>query len=247
VFESPVLVEKLDFPSLSACIVTSLLTGAGDCRPENFMVKIIREGNSMSQAAPVARVTLLGVTADHVFARTALKYRRFGNAFSTCAAPNVADILRLRQRGNMEVGAGFNALYFLPQMDEPVDRSIGEFLVSAPTIPEEIVCSWLKFMVIQNKRYNALLQTGGFNDKDFAALKLPLRIPLGAAIRMLHRLQVKLSSSKNTDLCFFMMIFVLFIVFISLIVCCCCCCRCCYFHLTNNSFVISVFQQCNRS
>lgn len=41
VLDNPVLIERLNPTELSAAILTSLLTGAGDCRPENFMVSIL--------------------------------------------------------------------------------------------------------------------------------------------------------------------------------------------------------------
>lgn len=47
----------------------------------------------------------------------------------------------------------------------------------------------MKFMYQQNKRYEALRISGGFTPDDFTALNLPIKIPLGAAIRVLQRLQ----------------------------------------------------------
>lgn len=179
VFKNPVLVEKINFTSLSAAILTSLLTGAGDCKPENFMVKYVRENSPYGAAGEVEKVEILGVTADQVFQNTAFSYQRIEEAYCHCRPPNAQELLALREQGIKDVGIGFNVLFFLPQMDEPVDPEVCNFFRSTPTIPEEMVCNWLRYLHQQNKRYEALRISGGFTEEDFNALKLPIKIPLG--------------------------------------------------------------------
>ena len=191
VFENPVLIEKINFTSLSAAMVTSLLTGAGDCKPENFMVKYVRDKGAKNGFSPIERVDLLGVNTEEVYQATAFSYDRIADAYSNCRAPNAEQLVEQRERGVKHTGIGFNVLFFLPQMDEPVDPEIGKFFLSTPTIPEEVVCSWLKYLHQQNRRYENLRVSGGFTESDFKALNLPIKLPLGAAIRMLQRLQVR--------------------------------------------------------
>ena len=64
-------------------------------------------------------------------------------------------------------------------MDEPVDPEIGNFFRSTTTVPEEVVCSWLKFLFQQNRRFESLKVSGGFTAEDFERLHLPIQIPLG--------------------------------------------------------------------
>lgn len=176
---NPVLIEKLHFTSTSSAIISSLLTGAGDCRPENFMVRFVREKGAYGAAAEVERVELLGVCTDSVYEKTAFSYARIADAYSNCKPPSADQLLALRETGVRDVGIGFNCLFFLPQMDEPVDPEIATFFRSTPTVPEEVVCSWLKFLFQQNKRFEALKVSGGFSAQDFEALHLPIQIPLG--------------------------------------------------------------------
>jgi hypothetical protein len=191
VFSNPVLIEKINFTSLSAAILTSLVTGAGDCRPDNFMVKYVREQSAYGAAGEVAKVEILGVSADPVFERTAFAYDRIEGPYSTLRPPNVQDLLQLRGEGNKEVGLGFNALFFLPQMDEPVDPEVRRFFTSSPTVPEEMVCNWLKYLHQQNKRYELLKVSGGFTEEDFKALKLPVKIPLGACCWLYYSITIR--------------------------------------------------------
>lgn len=179
VLQNPVLVEKINFTSLSAAILTSLITGAGDCKPENFMVKFVREKSPYGSAGEVEKVEILGVSADPVFQKTAFQYERIEGAYSNVRPPNVQDLLAQREQGVKEVGLGFNVLFFLPQMDEPVDPEVCRFFRSSPTVPEEMVCSWLRYLHQQNKRNEGLRASGGFTAEDFKALQLPIKIPLG--------------------------------------------------------------------
>jgi hypothetical protein len=116
-----------------------------------------------------------------VFQRTAFLYDRIEGAYSKLPAPNAQDLLAQREQGVKDLGLGFNVLFFLPQMDEPVDPEICRFFRSTPTIPEEMVCTWLKYLHQQNKRYESLRLSGGFTQEDFNALKLPIKIPLGTS------------------------------------------------------------------
>lgn len=93
VLNNPVLIERLNPTELSATILTSLLTGAGDCRPENFMVKYVRKGGNYGVASEIVGVEILGVSADPVFQKTAFSYDRIADAYSNCRAPNVHDLL----------------------------------------------------------------------------------------------------------------------------------------------------------
>ena len=178
-FTNPILIEKISFPSLSAAIITSLLTGAGDARPENYMVKYVREKSAYGTASDVERVEILGVTSDAVYRNTAFSYTRIVEDYSTILPPSADQLLTLREQGIKDVGIGFNALYFLPQMDEPIAPEISTYFASSPTIAEEIVCQWLQQLYRQNKQYEGLRSSAGFVEADYTALKLPILIPLG--------------------------------------------------------------------
>lgn len=144
------------------------------------MVKFQRESSSAyGVAAEVERVDVLGISSDSVFHNSALDYKRIEEPFSTIRPPTATQLLSLREHGVKDVGIGFNVLFFLPQMDEPVDPEILRFFRNNGILPEEIICSWLKNLNQQNKRFEALRTSGGFTEDDFKALRLPIKIPLG--------------------------------------------------------------------
>lgn len=82
-----------------------------------------------------------------------------------------------------------NVLYFLPQMDEPVDPSVRDLFTQSGSAPEQFVAEWLLYLHERNKSYEALSKVG-YTDADFKALKLPIHLPKRVAVSVYRRLRV---------------------------------------------------------
>ncbi len=74
-----------------------------------------------------------------------------------------------------------NVLYLLPQMAMPVSPYIKEFLSQKENQPEVIVAKWLGCLHEKNQIYQNMK---GFTAEDLKALKLPIKLPRGAAAKV---------------------------------------------------------------
>ena len=84
---------------------------------------------------------------------------------------------------------GLNVLFFLPQVDEAVDRETVFFFTRSNNIAEKIILLWLREIRSQNLKLKMLEKTSGLNTADFEQLNLPIRFPSGIAVVLYERLR----------------------------------------------------------
>jgi myosin heavy subunit len=161
VLYNPVHVEQLNSFSFSMSVISCCVLGLLNLQPNHVMVKY------QNKDLPNQSIRISGFNPDAILSAQFLDY----------ANPSRYVI---HQR-NM------NVLFFLPQMDEPVDPDLRAFLTSSPFVVEEIITSWLRDLYDQNRRY-AALKTAGVTPEDFTQLHVPLLLPAGATIEMRRRL-----------------------------------------------------------
>lgn len=163
VLYSPLQVEKIDYLSFSSTVLTCLVMGITNLHPNHILMEFDSKTETYQMAA-------------------------FNNDyFLSCG------FLDFHNRGRQKVSLkNMNVLFFLPQMDEPIDADVRAFLTSSPYIAEEIVTSWLRDLYDQNRRYMALKSAGLTND-DFENLNFPFKLPAGVTVELRKRL-MKLSN-----------------------------------------------------
>ncbi|MFN7096811.1 MAG: ankyrin repeat domain-containing protein, partial [Gammaproteobacteria bacterium] len=177
---SPTDINKIKESNYSAMVFLSLLTDPQDGKPDNFMIKYDTDGS----------IVIVGIDNDIAF----------------------ADPIVLKHETGENKGKHFvnirNVLYFLPQMQQPVDKGFLEIFLKQR--PEIILTEWLMSIVNKNKDYESLLLQGIFNETDFQGdkisdkrgLQLPIRFSVGTISKMyrkLVRLQDKLQETNETN------------------------------------------------
>ena len=80
-------------------------------------------------------------------------------------------------------------LFFLPQVDEAVDKELVYFLTRSNNIAEKIILLWLREVRSQNLKLRMLEKSSGLNSKDFEQMNLPIRFPSGIAVVLYERLR----------------------------------------------------------
>lgn len=79
-----------------------------------------------------------------------------------------------------------NVVFMMPQMDAHMCPEIVT-LLSDPSTASVLVTSWLKELMLQNRRF-AALKSAGFTPADLTALTLPISLPSHAAAQIQHLL-----------------------------------------------------------
>jgi myosin heavy subunit len=163
VLYNPVHVEKIDYFSFSSVMLTCVIMGIMNLQPNHVLLDL----DNKSQTYHISS---------------------FNNDFLLSSG-----FMDFHNPARYKVGLrNMNVLFYLPQMDEPIDADVRAFLTSSPYIAEEIVTSWLRDLYDQNRRYLAL-KSAGLTDEDFANLNFPFKLPPGVTIELRKRL-VKLSN-----------------------------------------------------
>lgn len=164
--ERPEYVDLIDSKNFTALFLSSLLTGAGDAKPDNFIVRFRGDNPTV-----VSKIELLGIDNDISFCSGRLGFKVVagkGKVYSDLA----------------------NVLFFLPQMDKPLYGSIALELMSNPIKPIEIVSDWLSELCKQNLIYKRMLESGYFTQVEADLLKLPIKLPKDSVqklyLRLLH-------------------------------------------------------------
>lgn len=167
--------DLIDMESFSALVISSLLTGSGDAKPDNFIARFEKD----EQTGEIKSIKLIGIDNDIAFCNGRLGFKNYAKG----KAKIYSDML--------------NVLYFFPQMDQPLDPKIRKSLVSRS--PEEIVSLWLKGLYEQNERYNSLKEVG-FTDEDLDKLKLPIKLPSGTIESLYERLCILQSKIRKDEI-----------------------------------------------
>lgn len=147
----------------------------------------------------MANIKVLGAVGTDLFTSSAFDYYRMNKADICCAEPTAeCDYHQF-------TGSGLNVLFFLPQMDEPIDPTIRAFFLHGmkhhkQSTADEIVCHWLRYLAKQNRSYELLLSSGSFSLKDMRELKLPIQFPLTTALRLHARLVELFDLLSNDDI-----------------------------------------------
>jgi len=156
------LIDKKTFAGL---FISSLLTRAGDAKPDNFMVRLIKGDDG-----EVGKVLLLSIDNDISFCKGSLGFKKVG--------------------GKGKVSSDMaNILFFLPQMDEPLDGEFVRDLLGRESKPEEIISEFLGSLYEQNKIYSEMIIAGFLTDEEANLLKLPIKLPSGTIGKMYKMLK----------------------------------------------------------
>ena len=84
---------------------------------------------------------------------------------------------------------GINVLFFLPQVDEAVDKETVYFFTRSTNIAEKIILLWLREIRSQNLKLKMLEKSSGLNAADCEQMNLPIRFPSGIAVVLYERLR----------------------------------------------------------
>ncbi|RYG69087.1 hypothetical protein EON64_03605, partial [archaeon] len=170
VLYNPVSIEQLDSKTFSAAVFTCLLLNLTNLYPSHVLANLNKQPKSMR--ASLARDTSLNVYGFNSDALLQACFLDFLNPI----------------RSKLH-GYNLNVLFFLPQMDEPVDPDIRTFLTSSPFVCEEVIMSWLRDIHEQNARFE-MLRASGFTPADFKALNLPVQLSKGSVVEVYRRMKL---------------------------------------------------------
>eukprot|EP01040_Poterioochromonas_malhamensis_P010041 gene10041-10914_t len=161
VLYNPLHIEQIDSYSFSLTVISCLVLGIFNLQPNHILVNYEYPGT------PAQSIRLSSLNPDGVLAALFVDY-------------NNPSRYRIHQRN-------INVLFFLPQMDEPVDADVRAFLTSSPFIVEEVITAWLRDLSDQNRRF-AGLKSAGLTPEDFNNLHVPLMLPACCSVEMRKRL-----------------------------------------------------------
>lgn len=169
VLASEETLKSITHRSFSSVVITCLLFGVLHAKPENFIVRFTK-GKRKSSC-----VQLDGLNIDKELAENLFSYHMREHLF------------------------GLNVIFFLPQMDDIVDKSLVYLMTRSNNMPEKIMCLWLREIRVQNIKYERLVKSSGLTAEDLEELKLPIRFPPGTAVILYNRLQTicKLLRTKS--------------------------------------------------
>src|SRR6185369_1405792 len=136
VLARPNIVQLVDLKNYSGLFISHLLTGAGDAKPDNFMVRAEKD-----DSGHIVSLKLMSIDNDISFSKGNLGLR-----FKSGKAKLYSDVL--------------NTLFFFPQMDRPVSEEVRQELTETGDKAERIITSWLYSLYEQNKRYEELKNNG---------------------------------------------------------------------------------------
>ena len=140
--------------------VASLLFGILNVKPENIIVRSGKRKNTNT-----ATLSLEGFNVDQEL---------------------TASLFGCYKRDHL---FGLNVLFFLPQVDEAVDKQMVYFMTRSSNIAEKIILLWLREIRSQNLKLRMLEKSSGLNSRDLEQMNLPIRFPSGLAVVLYERLR----------------------------------------------------------
>jgi len=158
--------QEITLKSFSAMFLTCLVAEVAHVQPENICTSFIQSSKSKDSSF----VNFTGFNIDlflakYVFDSSPSFIHRMSESFD-----------------------GYNVLFKLPQMSSPLHVDVVNFLLQCKYMPEKIVCSWLRDLYLQNKKYDTMVKTSGFTEEDMKCLKLPIMLPEKAAVLVYEKL-----------------------------------------------------------
>jgi ankyrin repeat protein len=154
VIDQPEVVRTLDMKNFSGLFISSFLVCTGDAKPDNYVMHFNYGVRGLESTE------LISVDNDIAFCRQKLNINANDKKL-------YADML--------------NILYLMPQMDQPVSPFLREYLKREENQPEIMVARWLNSLYQKNQNYQTML---GFDKEDLEKLKLPIKLPKGAAAKV---------------------------------------------------------------
>lgn len=182
--KDPIPIEKLDNISVSAMIICTILTGVIECNPENIIIKC--KGGDICNLDPITMqesqytIELVGYLSNQSYLNKIFNWNKSEN-------------IRLPiLNSEIKNPRGFNVLYFLPQMDEPIDPEIVKLFTTGVGKgihkADELICYWLQQIFQQNVHYQKLVMNGTLSEEDLCNLNLPIKLPLSIVLDIHHKL-----------------------------------------------------------
>jgi myosin-5 len=170
--------NSVDSYSYSITFLTTLLAGVTRSRPENYMIKKVKKGNSTQE-----KCVFVGFNNDEELS---------SQLFTVKDSLKPSAISSMLNAPPAEV----HALNLIPNFYQPLDRAYVDFLLSNRLIIEEVISSLLREIYLQNKRYESLLSSG-FTTKDLLALNVPIELSKLSAIKLYKKMNVIWGSLKE--------------------------------------------------
>ena len=168
----PKYIDKIRADNFAAVVVLGILTDPQDGKPDNYMVEF-----SQDEQGKITQIDILGIDNDIAFSDV---------VFSQHKTDGKTDkyIMNIK-----------NALYFFPQMMQPIENSFRDKLLKKQ--PEFILLEWLKLLLAKNKEYENLLMEGIFTLAEYAGdglankrgLQLPIKVVPGTIARVYRKLK----------------------------------------------------------
>ena len=179
VLYNPVNVEQIDSVSFTATLITCCVMGILNLQPNHLLVTYnsdttnhmgtsSRPQPGVSGYAQLNCIKIAGFNNDESLT----------NAFLDHHNPN-------RKKIHAE---NMNMLFFLPQMDEPVDPDVKAFLTAHSYKSEEIVSHWLRDLHDQNQRIQDL-KAARISVEELKDLYLPILMVKGCVHEINKRLK----------------------------------------------------------
>lgn len=186
VLYNPLAVEQVSTRSFSAMVLACVVLGLTHLQPNHMTIRLESSSSSHTTAPSFlsfkpftnqSAVELTGICGDR---EAIIKFFDFENSFN----------YRPSERN-------YSALFCLPQMDEPIDVVLREFLLANDQAVEAILCCWLREVRAQNHRYEQLRHRKTeeshllpFTTEDMDGLLLPVKVPKGMLIEVRRRLNI---------------------------------------------------------
>ena len=168
----PECMDKIRLDNFAAVVLLGMLTDPQDGKPDNYMVEF-----SQDDKGSITQIDILGIDNDIAFSDVIISQHTEGEK----AGKYMMNIK--------------NALYFFPQMMQPIDASFRDKLLEKQ--PEFILLEWLQLLVARNKEYEALLTQGIFTLAEYSGdgivnkrgLQLPIKVVAGTMARIYRKLK----------------------------------------------------------
>jgi hypothetical protein len=152
------LIPKINQRNFAELFFLGVLVKPRDAKADNHMTKII-----LDRAGEIKELKIISIDNDIAFADNIIK-EQYG------------------PYANKHYVSVKNVLYFLPQMDDPIEESYCRDFLSLS--PEVLSVLWLESLARKNEEYAALVEAKVLDESQLKALKLPIKLVPGLALQL---------------------------------------------------------------